>query len=160
MPDIDTVKQVKENLKALEKISDTGYLLAVHIRYTRPTLMYTTYPQVWLEHYGGSGMMMVDPVVRWAMAEDIGNGLARWADLAANDPAGVVASADEHGLQNGISFAIGPTTSRTIGSITKSAPFTAEETETARRLITEIHDLTDGLEQMDSARQEGLRKLG
>ena len=160
MPDTDTVKQVKDNLKALAVLCDTGYLLAVHIRYTRPTLMYTTYPQVWLEHYGENGMMMVDPVVRWAMAGATEAGLASWAVLAGDDPAGVVASAAAHGLHNGMSFAIGPIASRTIGSVTKSTPFTADETATAERLITAIHRLTEGLDQMETAQQEALRKLG
>lgn len=154
------VKQVKDNLKALAKLCDTGYLLAVHIRYTRPSLMFTTYPQVWLEHYGEKGMMMVDPVVRWAMAETTDEGLAIWSDLAADDPAGVVASSTAHGLHNGMSFAIGPIASRTIGSVTRSVPFSAAETAAAKALITGIHALTEGLDQMDPATLEALRSLG
>jgi LuxR family transcriptional regulator, quorum-sensing system regulator SdiA len=153
------VKQVKDKLKALSKLSDTGYMLAVHIRYTRPTLMYTTYPEVWLEHYGGTGMMMVDPVVRWAMAEDTPEGHALWNDLAVDDPSGVVVSAAAHGLKNGISFAVGPITSRTIGSVTRNAPFSDSDITHARALINDIHDLTAALEDMDTDTQEALRKL-
>jgi LuxR family transcriptional regulator, quorum-sensing system regulator SdiA len=154
------VKQVKDKLKALASISDTGYLLAVHIRYTRPSLMFTTYPPVWLEHYGEKGMMMVDPVVRWAMSETTEAGMARWDDLAADDPAGVVAGSAAHGLHNGISFAVGPITSRTIGSVTRSTPFSADETAAAERLISDIHALTDGVEKMDAATMDALRALG
>ncbi len=153
------VKQVKDNLKALDKLCDTGYLLAVHIQYTRPTLMFTTYPQVWLEHYGEQGMMIVDPVVRWAMSETTEAGLAVWADLASDDPAGVVASSTMHGLLNGMSFAIGPIASRTIGSVTKSVPFSAAETEKAKALISEIHGLTERLDQMSPDTQASLRSL-
>jgi LuxR family transcriptional regulator, quorum-sensing system regulator SdiA len=154
------VKQVKDNLKALGALCDTGYMLAVHIRYTRPSLMFTTYPQVWLEHYGEKGMMMVDPVVRWAMSETTEAGHMQWQDLAGDDPAGVVSGAAAHGLTNGISFAIGPITSRTIGSVTHSAPFTAAATAEAERLITAIHDLTASLEQMPPATLEALRAVG
>jgi LuxR family transcriptional regulator, quorum-sensing system regulator SdiA len=161
MPHNDTiVKQVKDNLKALAKLCDTGYLLAVHIRYTRPSLMFTTYPQVWLEHYGEKGMMMVDPVVRWAMSETTEAGVAAWSDLASDDPAGVVASSAAHGLRNGMSFAIGPIASRTIGSVTRSTPFSADETARAKTLITAIHDLTEGLDHLDADTQNGLRGLG
>jgi LuxR family transcriptional regulator, quorum-sensing system regulator SdiA len=160
MADNNTVKDVTDNLKALAALCDTGYLLAIHIRYTRPTLMYTTYPKVWLEHYGETGMMMVDPVVRWAMAETTEAGLAAWSDLAGDDPAGVVAGAAAHGLHNGMSFAVGPNTSRTIGSVTKSTPFTDAETKLAEKLVTAIHALTDGLDQMDAATQDALRRLG
>jgi LuxR family transcriptional regulator, quorum-sensing system regulator SdiA len=161
MPHNDTnVKQVKDKLKALSKLSDTGYLLAVHIRLTRPSLMFTTYPQVWLEHYGEKGMMMVDPVVRWAMSDSTEAGVAKWDDLTGDDPAGVVASAAAHGLKNGISFAIGPIQSRTIGSVTRSTAFTAAETATAKALVSEIHALTDGLEKMDTAIQNAMRAIG
>lgn len=160
MPHNDTiVKQVKDKLKALAALSDTGYLLAIHIRLTRPSLMFTTYPQLWLEHYGEKGMMMVDPVVRWAMSETTVSGVAKWSDLADDDPAGVVDSSAAHGLKNGMSFAIGPITSRTIGSVTKSTPFTEAEIATAESLINAIHQLTDGLEKMDSAVQDALRGL-
>jgi LuxR family transcriptional regulator, quorum-sensing system regulator SdiA len=154
------VKQVKDKLKALAAISDTGYLLAVHIRYTRPSLMFTTYPPVWLEYYGEKGMMMVDPVVRWAMSETTEAGVARWDDLAGDDPAGVVAGSAAHGLHNGMSFAVGPIASRTIGSVTKSAPFSAAETAMAEKLISDIHALTDGVEKMDEATVNALRALG
>lgn len=160
MPHNDTiVKQVKDKLKGLGMLSDTGYLLAVHIRYTRPSLMYTTYPENWLEHYGASGMMMVDPVVRWAMAEDTPEGHALWHDLAADDPSAVVAAAESHGLLNGVSFAIGPIASRTIGSVTRSTPFSDDEFAQARALITGIHDLTNDLQDLDTNTQEALRKL-
>jgi LuxR family transcriptional regulator, quorum-sensing system regulator SdiA len=161
MPPNETiVKQVQGKLKALGQLCDTGYLLAMHIRYTRPTMMFTTYPQNWLEHYGEKGMMMVDPVVLWAMGEAGDEGVAFWDDLAGNDPAGVIAGSAAHGLHNGMSFAIGPIASRTIGSITKSRPFTPEETAAAEMLVKEIHGLTDGVEKMDEATVEALRALG
>lgn len=151
------VKQVAACLDRLSGFCDTGYLLAVHIRYTRPSLMFKTYPKDWLEHYSERGFMMVDPVVGWAMTHE---GMATWDDLAANDPAGVVAAAREFGLSNGVSFAIGPSTSRTIGSVTRSSAFDADDLETLRAIITEIHSLTDGLDQMPARVQDGLRDLG
>jgi LuxR family transcriptional regulator, quorum-sensing system regulator SdiA len=158
--DATIVKQVKKHLKDLGMLCDTGYLLAVHIRYTRPTLLFTTYPTVWLDHYGEKGMMLFDPVVRWAMSETTAGSLAQWADLAKDDEGQVIAAAEQHGLHNGMSFAIGPITSRTIGSVTSSRPFSAQATAEAETLIATIHALTDGVENMDASIIEGLRKLG
>ena len=158
--DATIVKQVKKHLRELSALCDTGYLLAVHIRYTRPTLLFTTYPGVWLEHYGENGMMMVDPVVRWAMAETTQIGVALWRDLASDDPAQVVASAARHGLHNGMSFAIGPITSRTIGSVTSSQPFPSAATDQVHTLIAAIHTLTDGVEHMPESTVEALRAIG
>ena len=157
--DAATVKQVKKHLRDLGTLCNTGYLLAVHIRYTRPTLMFTTYPTVWLDYYGEKGLMMVDPVVRWAMSASTETGVALWRDLAADDPGQVVASAAQHGLHNGMSFAVGPMTSRTIGSVTASQPFSPTATSQAATLISAIHDLTAGVEQMDASTVNALRAI-
>jgi LuxR family transcriptional regulator len=154
------VKEVKQHLASLGKICDSGYLLAVHIRYTRPSLMFTTYPAAWLEQYGAAGMMMVDPVVRWAMSDQTTGGFARWSDLAADDAAGVVAGAAAHGLHNGLSFAIGPIASRTIGSVTATQPFDPVAITQAESLIQAIHDLTEGLDQMPAEVANALRNIG
>ncbi len=155
--DISVVKQVTACLDRLSGFCDTGYLLAVHIRYTRPSLMFKTYPKDWLDHYSEHGFMMVDPVVGWAMTQE---GTASWDDLAANDPAGVVAAARDFGLSHGVSFAIGPNTSRTIGSVTRSTAFAADELDTMRAIITEIHDVTEGFDHLPPRIQDGLRDLG
>jgi LuxR family transcriptional regulator, quorum-sensing system regulator SdiA len=155
--EISVVKQVAACLERLSGYCDTGYLLAVHIRYTRPSLLFKTYPQDWLDRYSEAGMMMVDPVVRWGMTHE---GTALWDDLAGDDPAGVIAAARTFGLSHGLSFAIGPATSRTIGSVTRSSVFTPAEVDDMRVIVTDIHGLTDGLEQLPPKVQEGLRNLG
>jgi LuxR family transcriptional regulator, quorum-sensing system regulator SdiA len=151
------VKQVEACLARLSVFCDTGYLLAVHIRYTRPSLMFKTYPQDWLDYYSENGFMMVDPVVRWSMAHE---GTVFWDDLEKDDSAGVVQSARKFGLSHGISFAIGPVESRTIGSVTRSAPFTTTEVDEMRAIVTEIHDLTEGLDHLPARVQNTLRDLG
>jgi LuxR family transcriptional regulator, quorum-sensing system regulator SdiA len=158
--DTTLVKQVKKHLKMLGAMCDTGYLLAMHIRYTRPTLLFTTYPAVWLEYYGDKGMMLVDPVVRWAMSDIPENGVALWRDLAKDDPGQVVAQSAAHGLHNGMSFAIGPLASRTIGSVTGSHPFSQADTAMAQELITAIHDLTTDVEHMPAGIINALRAIG
>jgi LuxR family transcriptional regulator, quorum-sensing system regulator SdiA len=158
--DAAVVKQVKKHLRALGALCDTGYLLAVHIRYTRPTLLFTTYPAAWLEYYGEKGMMMVDPVVRWAMSADTQSGVALWQDLAHDDPGQVVAHSAQHGLQNGMSFAMGPIESRTIGSVTSSQPFSAVAIAQAETLVAAIHNLTENVEQMPAITVDALRAIG
>lgn len=155
--DTGIVKQVEACLERLSAFCDTGYLLAVHIRYTRPSLMFKTYPPDWLDHYSENGFMMVDPVVRWSMAQE---GTAFWDDLESDDPAGVVKAARKFGLSHGVSFAIGPSTSRTIGSVTNSAAFTPQQLDQMRAIVTEIHTLTEGVEQMPAKVQAALRDLG
>lgn len=151
------VKQVTARLAQLSAFCDTGYLLAVHIRYTRPSLMFKTYPQAWLDNYSERGLMMVDPVVRWGMSHE---GIAHWDDLVADDPEGVVEAARAHGLSHGISFAIGPSSSRTIGSVTRSTAFTQAEVDEMLAIVTDIHTLTDGFDQFPVKAQTALHDLG
>lgn len=158
--DIAVAQQVRQHLRLLGTLCDTGYLLAMHIRYTRPTLLFTTYPNVWLEHYGSKGFMLIDPVVLWAMSDTNPGGVAKWSELAANDSGQVISAASAHGLHNGMSFAIGPITSRTIGSVTSTTPFSATAIASAETQISAIHALTDSVESMDIAVIEALRAIG
>lgn len=151
------VKAVAEHLARLSALCDTGYALAIHIRYTRPALLYRTYGQAWIDHYSEKGFMLVDPVVRWGIGT---TGLVKWSDLIADDPAGVMRDAEKFGLTNGISYAVGNPASRTIAGFTKSgAPFTEAEIAELTATVDAIHDLTEGVEQFGPKEQEALRAL-
>lgn len=148
---------VLQLLGKIAALCDTGYLLAVHIRYTRPSLMYRTYPQAWIDHYSERGFMMTDPVVHWGLAN---TGVALWADLVGQDPEGVVAAAAAYGLHNGWTYAVGPTAARTIASMTKSgADFTESERAQMMALVDELHALTEDFDNLPAATQEALRAL-
>jgi LuxR family transcriptional regulator len=145
-------------LLQLSAFCDTGFALAVHIRYTRPSLLYRTYSQDWIEHYSERGFMLSDPVVHWGLTN---TGTVEWADLADMDPDGVMKAAVAHGLTNGWTFSFGPATSRTIGGLTKSgAAFTEADRSKIIRIIEEIHALTDGIEAFPANTQDALRQLG
>lgn len=57
------VTRVAGLLDRLRTYCDTGFALAIHIRYTRPSLLYRTYDQAWIDHYSEKGFMLTDPVV-------------------------------------------------------------------------------------------------
>jgi LuxR family transcriptional regulator len=149
---------VGKALIQLSSFCDTGFALAIHIRYTRPSLLYRTYGQKWIEHYSEQGFMLSDPVVHWGLTN---TGTVEWADLSEQDPAGVMRAAVEHGLTNGWTFSFGPATSRTIDGLTKSgAPFTEAERAKIIRIVEEIHALTEGIEAFPANTQDALRSLG
>ena len=143
-------------LSELVSRCDTGFALAVHIRYTRPTLLYRTYAQTWGDHYNENGYMMVDPTVHWGLANV---GSVDWQDLAPQDVAGVIQAARSHGLNNGWTYATGPATSRSLASMTNSVPFIAEARTRCSAIIDEIHALTDGFDQFPADLQTRLRGL-
>jgi len=155
--DMTKADSVSERLARLRALCDSGFALAVHIRYTRPTILYRTYDQAWIDHYSERGFMLSDPVVHWGLTH---TGAVNWADLADQDPQGVISDALAHGLHNGWTYAVGPQTSRTIAGITKTGPdFTVAERAEISQIVNEVHDLTEGFESVSPETQAALLAL-
>lgn len=154
----DKADQIADLLSRLSALCDTGFALAVHIRFTRPSLLYRTYAPDWIELYSERGYMLSDPVVHFGLAN---TGTVIWANLMGNDPAGVISAAVAHGLTNGWTYSTGPANSRTICGLTKSgAGFTAAQMDQGRALVDEIHALTEGIEHFPAAELDALRAIG
>ena len=147
---------IAQNLGELRSLCDTGFALAVHIRYTRPTLLYQTYAREWTDRYNEKGYMLADPTVHWGLAN---TGAMDWAMLENQDPEGVIAAAKGFGLTNGWTYATGPATSRSLGSMTCSRSFTAEERARICSIIDFIHTETEGFDSLSAAQQETLRNV-
>ena len=144
-------------LGRLTALCDSGFALAVHIRYTRPTLLYQTYSQEWADHYSENGYMLSDPVVHWGLTH---TGRVEWNTLTDQDPAGVIAAAVSFGLTNGWTYAVGPASTRTIAGLPKSGvPFSAAEVAEIIRIVDSIHELTEGFDNFPAALQNALRTL-
>lgn len=150
-------QEIAQKLSSLRTLCDTGFALAIHIRYTRPTLLYQTYKQEWADHYSEMGYMISDPVVHWGLTN---NGWVEWASLSDQDPNGVIADAVAHGLTHGWTYAVGPATGRTIAGVTRSEhPFTTADREVIRAIIDDIHAETEGFDTFPQDVQESLRNL-
>ena len=157
MKDTTKVASVSERLTRLRALCDSGYALAIHIRYTRPSILYRTYDQAWIDHYSERGFMLSDPVVHWGLTHV---GAVNWADLTDQDPQGVIRDALAHGLHNGWTYAMGPQTSRSIAGVTKSGPdFTAAERAEIAQIVDDLHDLTEGFESFSPETQAALLAL-
>ena len=147
---------IAELLDKLKTICDRGFALAVHIRYTRPTLLYQTYAQEWADHYSEMGYMLLDPTVHWGLANV---GSMDWDMLTAHDPEGIIQAARDHGLSNGWTYAVGPPTSRSLASMTRATPFTEAQRNQVRAIIDEIHDITEGFDHFPPDLQHKLRTM-
>ncbi|MES2432688.1 MAG: autoinducer binding domain-containing protein [Pseudomonadota bacterium] len=151
------IADVTERLTRLRALCDSGFALAIHIRYTRPTILYRTYDQAWIDHYSERGFMLSDPVVHWGLTHI---GAVNWADLVDQDPQGVIRAALAHGLHNGWTYAMGPQTSRSIAGVTKTGPdFTAAERAEVAQIVDDLHDLTEGFEGFTPETQSALLAL-
>ncbi|MDB5660217.1 MAG: hypothetical protein JWS10_2832 [Cypionkella sp.] len=157
MQDTTKVGAVALLLTRLRAYCDSGFALAIHIRYTRPSILYRTYHQGWIDHYSERGFMLSDPVVHWGLTNV---GSVNWADLVDQDSQGVIKDALAHGLHNGWTYAIGASTSRTIAGLTKSgADFTDAERVDIRQIVDDLHALTEGLEGFEPGTQSALLAL-
>jgi LuxR family transcriptional regulator, quorum-sensing system regulator SdiA len=145
------------HLNKLAALCDSGFALAIHIRYTRPTLLYRTYAQGWIDHYSEKGFMLSDPTVHWGLKQ---SGWMAWADLAQTDPEAVIAAAAAHGLHNGLTYSVGPAASRTILGVTRStSSFTQDERSEIAATINELHRMTEGFPTLPVGEQASLRGL-
>ena len=158
MKDIAKIEAVSERLARLGALCDSGFALAIHIRYTRPTILYRTYDQAWIEHYSERGFMLSDPVVHWGLTHVGG---ISWIDLADQDPQGVLRDAVAHGLDNGWTYAMGPQTSRSIAGVTRTGTdFTAAERAEIAQIVDDLHALTENFESFAPETQAALLALG
>ena len=149
------VEQMRCLLGRLDEVCDAGFALAIHIRFTRPALLYRTYRQDWIEHYSEKGYMLSDPCVHWGL---MNSGMVLWDDLP--DSAGVMRDAKSFGLTNGWTYSVGPAASRTISGCTKSgADFTPAQIEDVKSMVEEAHTLTEGIETFAPELVDALRLL-
>ena len=148
---------VSEKYSYLKVLCDSGFAVAVHIRFTRPSLLFRTYPASWIDHYNEQGFMLVDPTVRWGLTHV---GRIEWQSLVDEDNDGVLRAAQDFGLANGWTYATGPSTSRSLGSMTRTTPFTPEQQDAVCSIIDDIHALTEGFDQMPPETQEAFRAIG
>lgn len=149
-------RRVAALLSELGAICDRGYALAIHIRYTRPTLLYQTYATAWGDHYSEKGYMMSDPTVHWGLANV---GAIDWQHLVDQDPEGIIADARSYGLINGWTYAVGPLTTRSLGSMARATRFSEADHARCCAIIDEIHAQTDGFDSFDRQMQDKLRNL-
>lgn len=148
---------VAQLLGRLSTFCDRGFALAVHIRLTRPTLLYQTYDQAWSDTYSMKGYMMHDPVVHWGLGN---TGWVDWSSLTDRDPQGVLADAVAHGLTNGWTYSVGPASSRTIAGLPRSgAPFLDAERDEMAAIVDQIHAATEGFDGFPTDLQDRLRRL-
>lgn len=151
------VNKVSQLLSQLARKCDSGFAVAVHIRYTRPSILYQTYAQKWIDHYSENGFMLTDPVVRWGLTQ---TGWVAWDDLRDQDTAGVLAAAKKFGLNHGWTYAVGDAQSRTISGHTRSkTEFSDQDRTEIMGIIDEIHALTEGFDQLAPSVQDAYRNL-
>ena len=119
-----SVNNVRNILRDLNDHTGWRFAVGVRIRFANPTLLFQTYPQEWIDYYNDNALIFTDPTIRWGLSH---TGVCDWDDLRADDGAGMMTKAAEHGLRFGIVVSVGDVGSRTLGFFCHAdRPLTAE----------------------------------
>jgi LuxR family transcriptional regulator len=144
-------------LHELDERSPSGFAIALHVRFTRPTYLFQTYAKPWMDRYSAAGMVMHDPVVRWGL-QNTGHRL--WSELSEIDTVGVFEQAKDFGIMNGVAIGIVGGESRSLGGFGRAdRDFDAEEIRELEYLLSQLHVATEGLGHLSERDQRALVEL-
>jgi len=144
-------------LEELDHRSPAGFAIALHVRFTRPTFLFQSYPKRWMDHYAAGGLMLRDPTVHWGF-HNVGH--IRWTDLERIDGAGVIDQARDFGIMYGVAVSIVRMASRSIASCSRSdREYTDVEMGELEALLVELHDLTAPGDDLTERDREALTAL-
>jgi LuxR family transcriptional regulator len=146
---------INAGLAKLDRISQSGYFVGLHIRFAAPLMQFQTYPESWSDFYSANGYALRDPTIAWGFST---TGACRWSALPIPDPFNILREAANHGLKFGLTVAHGPISSRTISSLARSdRELTNGEIEEISATIQRLHEITEPPESLTKAQKEALR---
>jgi LuxR family transcriptional regulator, quorum-sensing system regulator SdiA len=144
-------------LHELDRLSPSGFAIALHITFTTPRYMFQTYAQRWLDRYNSAGLLLRDPVVQWGM-QNVGR--VRWSDLEAMDSGGVFDEARDYGLMNGAALSLVVSGSRSIGGFARAdREYEDAEMRELEDLLLRLHRDTAQIERFSERDQRALTEL-
>jgi LuxR family transcriptional regulator, quorum-sensing system regulator SdiA len=124
-------------LHELDRRSPAGFAIALHIQFTRPALLFQTYPRRWTEYYSTAGLVLHDPTVRWGL-QNVGS--IRWSSLHGIDTHGVLDAARSYGIISGVTIAQVSAATRSIASFARAdREFEDEEIAELEALVASLH---------------------
>jgi LuxR family transcriptional regulator len=144
-------------LHEFDQRSPAGFAIALHIQFTRPTYLFQTYPKRWLDHYSAAGMVVHDPTVHWGFHNI---GYIRWTDLEAIDAGGVLESAKDFGIMNGVTVSLYVSNSRSIASFARAdRDYDELEMQDLEDLLAQLHRATINPDSLGKADRKALTEL-
>lgn len=144
-----------DELAKLDEFAESGYFLALHIRFTSPLMFFQTYNEAWIKEYTENGYVLRDPMTAWSFAS---TGSTRWSNPRIPDPFKIFEEAKRFGLRFGATMSHGPVLSRSVCSVARGdREFTDEEIEQMSALVARLHAMVEPTTRLTKAQQEALR---
>jgi LuxR family transcriptional regulator len=148
---------VAARLQDLDERSPAGCAIGLHILFTAPRYMFQSYPKRWMDEYSTSGLIMLDPTIRWGMNNV---GWIHWGDLEAIDDHGVLERAMDFGIMNGVTISIMIDGSRSIASFARSdRDYETDEIADLEAVFAELHRATADVERLNDDDRSALKDL-
>ncbi len=122
------------------ELAPAGHYIAIRLGFAFPLAEENALPASWVDHYTRNGLMLDDPVIRWAYDN---TGAIRWSEIATPDPRGVLPAARRFGLNFGLVAVCGgvdPEVQRSFGSFAREdREFTDLEIALIARKLVKMH---------------------
>lgn len=142
---------------ALSALAPAGHYIALRIGFAFPMTERNDLPDAWVEYYTQQGLMVHDPVVRWAYGH---TGARRWSELGLPDPRRVLADARRHGLRYGLVVACaedGPDCFRSFATFARrDREFTDDEIAVLQHYVQGLHNARATVPAVTDAELEAL----
>ncbi len=139
-------------------LAPAGFYLAIRVGFAFPEFEHNALPLGWVHMYTRGGLIMHDPVMRWIYGNE---GVIRWSEIDLSDSLGVLAQAEEFGLNYGASVCIsGEWTNglRSFGSFCRcDREFSASELDELSARFRRLHDDQSPPDNITDAEIEALR---
>jgi len=139
-------------------IATAGFYVALRIGFAFPLDERNEFPAGWVKYYTDNGLMLRDPVVRWAY-ENVG--ATRWSDLEPSDSFGVLDKAKQYGLSYGVVICCatpGPKKQRTYGTFSRDdREFSSDEVALLGARLRQLHESATPPSNLTNAELEALR---
>lgn len=141
-------------------IASAGYYVALRIGFAFPLDERNEFPVDWVAHYTKQGLMLRDPVVRWAYEN---SGSIRWCEISSDDPHNVFEDANGFGLRFGAVICCttaGVHELRSYGTFARSdRDFTDSELEVLETNLRQLHESTAPPNNITGAELEALQMV-
>ncbi|MFV2002256.1 MAG: autoinducer binding domain-containing protein [Paracoccaceae bacterium] len=150
-------RSLEQLFSELALMAPEGFSAGLHIRFTAPLVLRTTYTESWTRHYKENVFALRDPAVFWGLGT---KGSTRWSEIRLPDPFNILGQAREYGLRFGIVVSHGPITSRSIVGLARAdREFSDPEIAQAMRITIALHDAAEPPTELTDAMVEALRLL-
>lgn len=142
----------------IEPIATAGFYVALRVGFSFPEAEMNALPDDWVEHYTTHGLVVSDPILKWAYAN---SGVARLSELGLPDPQLVLPRAGSHGLGFGAVVSImgpGDQGRRSYGFFFRAdREMSGSEMMILQELLHEVHFWRDEGKSLTAAEVQALQ---